>query len=388
MRYARLNPIALLAVLVTTTHASAINIVFDYSLDTNNFFNTQAKRDVMDAAAAVFEAFTDQLAAITPGTVYNQGTANQFSDTWTASFTHPGTGSSYTVNNLSIAADTILVYAGGRNLPGSTLGEGGPGGFTANGIQSFVDAVEGRGQAGALAPVPYDFGPWGGAITFDLFNDWNFDLNTAPANNETDFFSVAVHELAHLLGFGTATSFDVLANGTTFSGANATSVYGSNPTLNFDQMHWAPGTTSTLPGGGVQETAMDPDIADGAIKQFTLLDFAALKDIGWEVPASIFNSLDGDLNDDGFVGITDLNIVLGNWNQYVSSGDPLMGDPSGDGYVGIDDLNTVLGNWNNGTPPGQASLSVPEPVTVLWFTAMLLVHPARARRAFGHTRCA
>jgi hypothetical protein len=67
----------------------------------------------------------------------------------------------------------------------------------------------------------------------------------------------------------------------------------------------------------------------------------------------------GDLDGDGFVGIADLNIVLGNWNQNVTAGDPLVGDPSGDGFVGIEDLNYVLGAWNNGTPP-QAS-NIPEP---------------------------
>jgi hypothetical protein len=61
--------------------------------------------------------------------------------------------------------------------------------------------------------------------------------------------------------------------------------------------------------------------------------------------------LDGDLDDDGFVGIGDLNVVLGNWNQNVTAGDLSAGDPSGDGFVGIEDLNVVLGNWNAGTPP-------------------------------------
>ena len=70
----------------------------------------------------------------------------------------------------------------------------------------------------------------------------------------------------------------------------------------------------------------------------------------------------GDLNGDGFVGIGDLNIVLGNWNQNVTAGDPLQGDPSNDGFVGIDDLNTVLGNWNSGTPP--AATAVPEPASL------------------------
>ncbi len=73
-------------------------------------------------------------------------------------------------------------------------------------------------------------------------------------------------------------------------------------------------------------------------------------------------TLDGDLDGDGFVGIADLNIVLGNWNQNVTAGDLLAGDPSGDGFVGIEDLNTVLGNWNAGTPPSGSA--VPEPATL------------------------
>ncbi|MEZ6190402.1 MAG: hypothetical protein R3C45_03830 [Phycisphaerales bacterium] len=72
-------------------------------------------------------------------------------------------------------------------------------------------------------------------------------------------------------------------------------------------------------------------------------------------------ALPGDLNGDGFVGIADLNLVLGNWNQNVAPGDWLLGDPSGDGYVGIADLNVVLGYWNTGTPPAGAV--VPEPAS-------------------------
>jgi PEP-CTERM motif len=70
----------------------------------------------------------------------------------------------------------------------------------------------------------------------------------------------------------------------------------------------------------------------------------------------------GDLDGDGFVGINDLNIVLGNWNQNVPPADPLA-DPSGDGFVGIEDLNTVLGNWNAGVPPTSGA-AVPEPATL------------------------
>ncbi len=54
----------------------------------------------------------------------------------------------------------------------------------------------------------------------------------------------------------------------------------------------------------------------------------------------------GDVTGDGFVGIEDLNLVLGNWNQTVAIGDLAQGDASGDGFIGIEDLNAVLGNWN------------------------------------------
>lgn len=77
-----------------------------------------------------------------------------------------------------------------------------------------------------------------------------------------------------------------------------------------------------------------------------------------------YPGLTGDLDGDGFVGIDDLNIVLGNWNQNVTPGDPLQGDPSGNGYVGIDDLNAVLGNWNTGTPPPPPTSTVPEPAAL------------------------
>jgi PEP-CTERM motif len=78
------------------------------------------------------------------------------------------------------------------------------------------------------------------------------------------------------------------------------------------------------------------------------------------IPATV--SLPGDLNGDGFVGIDDLNLVLGNWNLNIPPGNPLA-DPSGDGFVGIDDLNAVLGNWNAGTPPA-AGAAVPEPASL------------------------
>ena len=84
---------------------------------------------------------------------------------------------------------------------------------------------------------------------------------------------------------------------------------------------------------------------------------------GFNATFTVPEPVPGDLDGDGFVGITDLNIVLGNWNQSVGTGVWLDGDPSGDGFVGIEDLNIVLGNWNAGTPPTQSG-NIPEPGAV------------------------
>lgn len=80
----------------------------------------------------------------------------------------------------------------------------------------------------------------------------------------------------------------------------------------------------------------------------------------------------GDLDGDGFVGISDLNLVLGKWNQTVKKNDPA--DPSGDSFVGIADLNMVLGNWNAGIPPATGA-ALPEPGTgsVVVVTGVILL---------------
>ncbi len=88
--------------------------------------------------------------------------------------------------------------------------------------------------------------------------------------------------------------------------------------------------------------------------------------------------LPGDLNNDGFVGLDDLDIVLANWNQSVPPADPAA-DPSGDNFVGLDDLDIVLNNWNAGTPP-TSSAAVPEPGAALLLASMGIGMVARRGR--------
>ncbi|MES2789927.1 MAG: matrixin family metalloprotease [Planctomycetota bacterium] len=255
---------------------SALSIVIDYRFDTNNFFDTQEKRDLFQQVANMYAArITDNLSAISPS-----GT-----NTWSAAFTDPATGQQATVNNLYVGADTIVVFAGGRDLEGNTLGIGGPGGYNATGSKSWLATVDHRGQSGATGNNPTDFGPWGGSITFDTVGtNWHFGATTEGLDsNETDFMSVAMHELGHILGFGTSESFDNLVSGGKFTGPKAVAEYDGqgNPPLNQDFSHWADGTTD-----GGQETAMDPAIMLGTRKLFTNLDWAALDDLGWTLTST------------------------------------------------------------------------------------------------------
>lgn len=97
---------------------------------------------------------------------------------------------------------------------------------------------------------------------------------------------------------------------------------------------------------------------------------------------TLITQIPGDLNGDGFVGIEDLNIILGKWNQQVAARDPQKGDPSGDGFVGIADLNLVLGNWNAGTPPGDTT-NIPEPGTLslLGLSGFIMIRRRRQPKA-------
>lgn len=267
------------ALIITSQPALAnIDIVFDYSYDISGsgFFTgaNNSRQSLLNSAASVFETrFEDTLTAIT------SSDGNAFNP----SFFNPSSGSSTTLSNYSIAADKIIVFVGAYNLGGGTLGQGGPGGFSASGSQIFLDTASSRGEPGALGTPTSrtDFGPWGGSLSFNSSSAFYFDtdITTDADISGFDFYSVAVHELGHLLGFGTANSYYNRVSGGVFTGPAVTALTGSSQAVTNDG-HWATG----LSYGG-RETAMTPAIAAGVRKQFTELDFAAMKDIGWAVSA-------------------------------------------------------------------------------------------------------
>ncbi len=302
--------------------------------------------------------------------------------------------------DADFAADYFLTISNGGESAGGLLGDTGWM-VTAhwaelnNGSSGLVAALGGQLNAGGLepglsqgelvdqnnndpigTPLHEFFEPW------DAISDPNNDLNHRDMENTIgllmgvnnsnayadDGEEPAVPIAGGVIGgvdgnfVAEQTYVDLAAQVTTgFEFAIPLSAIG-NPTgdikitafINGDGHHYA---SNQFSGVGVLSNNLGGDGVAGFTGDLSGVDLSA---IAGDQFVTISQGLEGDLNGDGFVGLDDLDIVLGAWNQTVPPADAAA-DPSGDGYVGLDDLDIVLNNWNNGTPPASV---VPEPATL------------------------
>jgi autotransporter-associated beta strand protein len=268
----------------------SVTIQFDYSHDTSGFFNDQSRKDVLQAAANdITGRLNDTLAAIPA--------PPSSADSWNAIFPDPSTGNQVSITNLQVPANTLIIYVGGRSLSGSSEAGQANTGFSyqiggTSADQAWGNAVTGRysptgdgsTEAGAIQNPPTDVGPWGGSIAFDPSANWFFGTDPSGiAANQVDFYSLAQHEIGHILGFVHADDgkgvWDSKVVNNMFTGTNAEALFGGPVPIDpVDQGHWQHGLLFN--GGPV---TMDPILQAGRRTAFTELDFAALEDIGWQV---------------------------------------------------------------------------------------------------------
>lgn len=170
----------------------------------------------------------------------------------------------------------------------------------------------------------------------------------------------AVHHDAHLFLMATATTQIELA-GTTPGNAP-----GNHDQINNAKSTALGGTLDIqLINGFNPEQGDTFDIFNLASSTGTFADILLpLLDsgLGWHLgklytDGELHVELEGDLNQDGFVGVEDLDLLLAHWGDSTVAFDYAAGDASGDGLVGDADLALVQANWGNGTPGGN----VPEP---------------------------
>ncbi len=239
----------------------ALAIQFDYSFDSFGFFNDPLHRAALEQAASDLVSRLDaNFDPIVP----------HLGNSWGLLLNSPSSGQQVEVANPSIPADTIRIYAGAYDLGGAEAGEGGFGGYRASGDSFWLNTIQTRGRTG--------FSLWGGSLAFDIDQNWNFTSNP-PALGQTDFYTVATHELGHLLGFGTADEYYRLISNGYFTGANAVAANGGiPPRVSADRAHWAQGTDHDD-----HEASLQPMLVSGQRYGFSELDYAVLKDIGWTV---------------------------------------------------------------------------------------------------------
>jgi hypothetical protein len=268
-------------------HAEALDIQFDYSRDTTGFFapGTEGRR-ILESAAAYYEILIEdtlgELRPIPPNRI-------------TVDYIDPVTQAIVEFVPPPIPANTVLIYVGATNLSGSFIGSAWHGGIYPYGTNSWLDYVDTRGQTGIVYGAgANEVAPWGGSITVDTLDEtgaarrWDYTLGVKPASTGLHLYSLLIHELTHLLGFGTCDAWRGRVDGSgRFVGSHVVTANGGPVSLDSGQTHWLQGTLSTIFGSSeTQETAMDPLLIEDSVSYATTLDMAALSDIGWQIGAA------------------------------------------------------------------------------------------------------
>jgi hypothetical protein len=324
--------VATFAVLIAGKSAPGIMIVPDYTYDTAGFFASATEKAGLEAAAARLSAvITSSLTAVGPA-----GTGTGTGPDWRIGFTHPGTGAPFQVSTAAssatddifmaggpvanvygfggLAADTWILYAGGRSLGGSTAGVGGTSTGTNFTPGTFAD-LNGpmrRGVISEMSPTENDIPAWGGSVSFD--NDgstvWHYDPTTPAPLGTVDLYSIALHEIGHALGLNLSfNQFTADQTGSSYAGSESLAAYnadnGASETslglVSAVNRHWDEDTYNSFifPAGGpnyvgtlgpliMQDLLMEPE-ADFSLLvrrlELTNVDVAQLRDLGWSTVA-------------------------------------------------------------------------------------------------------
>jgi len=256
---------AVLLTVISAGHCAALSIVWDYTYDASGFFAAPERRGVLEEVSGFLEERLDLYSsAIVPSGVNH----------WAWSATNPATGSALSIPDPSALPGQLTIYVGARNLGSGQLGSGGSVGYSASGTGSWIDLL-------SSTNTPAAYKPFAGTIAFNSSSTWHFGTTDPIPSGANDFYSVAAHELGHVLGIGLTGSVEawqarVDAGTSKYTGSLGTSIYGGLIPLIPDDSHFDYGTSYLG-----AEFLMDPNLTVGTRKNWTAPELGVLVDLGF-----------------------------------------------------------------------------------------------------------
>ena len=282
---------------------AAIDIVFDYTYDTVNWFGNE-QRYILDQAAYAFESRLggESFASANPAD-YAGVTSNYYlyaSNPTDGSSLSIQLGSTTAEGNLVGAADTVTIFMGVGAASGSTNAWASGQFFSTHGVDNTSSSDKFKEYLDNVRDSNTNYDTIGGTISVNSSRAWYFDTDLTDYDYSTgkmDFYSTMVHEIGHLMGFrkggisgdaGTDAWVQNFNTGNnTWTGAQGMAAYGGNPIpmdsggSHFDYNDFNQSHTSCN-----CHPSMDPYSSVNQRSPWTETDFAVLKDIGYIVSAS------------------------------------------------------------------------------------------------------
>lgn len=237
-------------------------IQVDYRFDKTGFFTDPERRKALEGACAIW------------GRLLTKGFDNVPAGTFIR-VRDPEKPTEAALNlTTDVEIDDLMIFVGSAELPEGQTGLSSP---TA-GLSGVTDSSLAQKLSDRFDSVPFQ--PWTAWVAFSRTAAFHFDPDPASGNpvpaGKVDFVSVALHEIGHMLGFGTADAFKTkIANGA-FTGAKAQAAYGGPVPLTSDLGHVP---NSTMSDG--RRLLMDVSDAPGVRYTPTTLDRAFFEDLGY-----------------------------------------------------------------------------------------------------------